>query len=124
LPEYRFRIYEKRNGDRPVDEFIDKLRRSNQIVYPFLIAGLKQLRDSQRHRGDLAKPLREKLLEVRVKDARILFFTRPNWLIVFTHGFLKKSQRTPEAEIERAKTYRDDYLERCTNGEDQVNEDF
>ncbi|MBO6202167.1 MAG: type II toxin-antitoxin system RelE/ParE family toxin, partial [Selenomonas sp.] len=28
------------------------------------------------------------------------------------HGFIKKTQKTPPAEIERAKRYRKDYLER------------
>ncbi|MGF0015821.1 type II toxin-antitoxin system RelE/ParE family toxin [Mitsuokella jalaludinii] len=29
-----------------------------------------------------------------------------------THGFVKKTQKTPRREIERAKRYRQDYMER------------
>lgn len=29
-----------------------------------------------------------------------------------THGFIKKTQRTPAGEIEKAKKYRRDYIER------------
>lgn len=31
---------------------------------------------------------------------------------VLTHGFIKKTQRTPACEIEKAKKYRRDYIER------------
>ena len=32
--------------------------------------------------------------------------------IILTNGFVKKTQKTPKAEIERAKRYRLDYLNR------------
>jgi phage-related protein len=32
--------------------------------------------------------------------------------VVLTHGFVKKSQRTPVQEIERAEVYRRDFLRR------------
>ena len=32
--------------------------------------------------------------------------------VVLTHGFIKKTQKTPPREIERAKKIRDDYIER------------
>lgn len=32
--------------------------------------------------------------------------------VVLTHGFVKKSQKTPAGEIERAETYRRDFLKR------------
>ena len=36
---------------------------------------------------------------------------------ILTNGFVKKTQKTPKVEIERAKTYRDDYVERCDKNE-------
>lgn len=43
---------------------------------------------------------------------RILAFwdTRRNALIVTTHGFIKKTQKTPLREIERAETIRKEYF--------------
>lgn len=32
--------------------------------------------------------------------------------VILTNGFIKKTQKTPKNEIERAKEYRADYLER------------
>ncbi|WP_349668234.1 hypothetical protein [Lacrimispora sp.] len=32
---------------------------------------------------------------------------------MFTNGFVKKTQKTPMSEIDKAKVYRNNYLERC-----------
>jgi len=33
-------------------------------------------------------------------------------VVILTHGFVKKTQKTPQQEIERAEAYRRDYLKR------------
>lgn len=43
---------------------------------------------------------------------QVLYFFVVNGKAVLTHGFIKKTQKTPKAEFERAKRYRDDYLRR------------
>jgi len=43
---------------------------------------------------------------------RILCFFTENSVVVLTHGFVKKTQKTPKAEIEKAETYRKDFLKR------------
>jgi len=43
---------------------------------------------------------------------RIFCFFVENSVVVLTHGFMKKTQKTPRAEIERAETYRRDFLKR------------
>ena len=52
------------------------------------------------------------IFELRAKVgtdiSRVLYEGR----IVLTHGFIKKTQRTPAGEIEKAKKYRRDYIER------------
>ncbi|MBI5096189.1 MAG: type II toxin-antitoxin system RelE/ParE family toxin [Nitrospirae bacterium] len=45
---------------------------------------------------------------------RIFCFIAENSVVVLTHGFTKKSQKTPKKEIERAEAYRKDFLERGT----------
>ncbi len=44
-------------------------------------------------------------------------FFAENSVIVLTHGFVKKSQKTPKSEIEKAETYRKDFLKRRTKYE-------
>ena len=41
---------------------------------------------------------------------RNLYFFFVGSKIIVTHGFRKKTQKTPPGEIERAKEYRKDYL--------------
>ena len=44
--------------------------------------------------------------------SRILYFFIVNGCAVLTHGFIKKTEKTPPEEIERAKRYRAEYLKR------------
>ena len=41
-----------------------------------------------------------------------LYFFYVDRKIILTHGFIKKTQKTPRQEIDRAKKYREDYLTR------------
>lgn len=43
---------------------------------------------------------------------RILCFYDNENVVILTHGFMKKTQKTPPAEIERAVQYMNDYLQR------------
>ena len=52
------------------------------------------------------KPLRDGIFELKVdlqnKTSRSLYFYEKNQMIIFTNGFIKKSQKTPPKEIEKA----------------------
>lgn len=56
------------------------------------------------------------IFELRAKVgtdiSRVLYFFYYEGRIVLTHGFIKKTQRTLAGEIEKAKKYRRDYIER------------
>jgi len=43
---------------------------------------------------------------------RIFCFFDGNSVVVLTHGLIKKTQKTPQREIDRAEAYRRDYLQR------------
>lgn len=72
---------------------------------------------------DLPRPyadiVRGKIREVRVgfgsSECRFLYFFFGKKIII-THGFLKKTDRIPEGEIERAQRYMRDFLQRCEGG--------
>lgn len=77
--------------------------------------------------GDLrepySKPLSDGIFELRVKVGsnitRVLYFFVIGNKIVLTHGFVKKTQKTPPAEIDKAKRCRADYLSR-QNENDEI----
>ena len=56
------------------------------------------------------------IFELRAKVgtdiSRVLYFFYYEGRIVLTHGFIKKTQRTPAGEIEKSKKYRRYYIER------------
>ena len=56
------------------------------------------------------------IFELRAKVgtdiSRVLYFFYYEGRIVLTHGFIKKTRRTPAGEIEKAKKYRRDNIER------------
>ena len=58
----------------------------------------------------------EEIWECRIQLAsnayRIFCFFDGASVIVLTHGLIKKTQKTPRREIERAEAYRRDYLQR------------
>ncbi|TAN45826.1 MAG: type II toxin-antitoxin system RelE/ParE family toxin [Nitrospirae bacterium] len=55
---------------------------------------------------NLSKSLEEGMFELRVpfenRISRSLYFYEDKRKIVFTHGFIKKQQKTPRGEIEKA----------------------
>lgn len=67
-------------------------------------------------REPYSKYLVDNILELRIKVgsniSRVLYFFVVEHKIILTNGFIKKSTKTPRAEIELAKTYRNEYLER------------
>ena len=67
------------------------------------------------------KPIEDGIYEIRGQVGnnitRVLYFFYYDRKIILTNGFIKKSQKTPQEEIEKAKKYRKDYIERCKSDE-------
>ena len=58
----------------------------------------------------------EEIWECRIQSGsntyRIFCFFLNNSVVVLTHGLVKKRQKTPKQEIEKAEAYRKDFLKR------------
>jgi len=61
------------------------------------------------------KPLQDDIFELKVelqnKISRSLYFYEHNQMIIFTNGFIKKTQKTPSKKIIKAKAIREVYYE-------------
>jgi phage-related protein len=61
-------------------------------------------------KDNLSKHLTDGIFEIRVsfenRIARALFFYQSDRKIIFSHGFVKKTQKTPASEIQRTMTIR------------------
>ena len=114
MQEFEIVFYATEDGIRPVRDFIKSLDEKMQakIAQTIRLAAKQgtQLREPySKHLGDGIFELRAKM---GTDISRVLYFFVIGRKIVLTNGFIKKTQRTPHREIERAKAYRADYLAR------------
>lgn len=111
---FNVEFYERENGDIPVEKFLNSLdiKMRNKIL---MILNVLQEKGNQL-REPYSKHLEDGIFEVRGKVrsdiSRVLYFFYYNGKIIVTNGFVKKTQKTPRKEIELAKKYRKEYLER------------
>jgi len=70
-------------------------------------------------REPYSKPIQGGIFELRIKQSsnisRIFYFFRSGNKIILTNGFLKKTQKTPKSEIQKAIKYKEDFERRHNN---------
>ena len=99
-------------GDKvPIIEFLDSLNvRERSKVFAFIEKLVELKNAGLPPKENLSKLLTDGIFEMRVsfenRIARALFFYMAERKIIFSHGFVKKTQKTPQVEIQRAKTIR------------------
>lgn len=117
MQEYEVIFYDKADGTEPAKDFIlslDKKMRAKMLRTISLLAD-----NGPDLREPCSKPLGDGIFELRAKVgsdiSRVLSFFIVGRRVILTNGFIKKTQKTPPAELERAKRYRADYLGREEN---------
>ena len=119
MKKFEAEFYEKSNGDIPVEEFLCNLNVKLRVKMVGLIAILEEKGNLLRE--PYSKHLEDGIFELRGKVGtdivRVLYFFYYEGKIVFTNGFVKKTQKTPREEIRKAKEYRKDYIERSQKNE-------
>ncbi len=111
-------FYELSNGTEPVRDFLDgldiKLRAKMYREIDLLVMNGPELREPH------SKHIEDGIFELRAKQgsdiSRVLYFFFVGKKAILTNGFIKKTMKTPRAEIELAKKYRQDYMDRILNG--------
>ena len=111
---FHVEFYEKSNGEPPAREFLLALDKKMRVKLLSMIAILEN--NGYELREPYSKHLSEGIFELHTKLAsnitRVLYFFYADQRIILTNGFVKKTPKTPPQEIERAKEYRRDYLQR------------
>lgn len=114
MPKFEVEFYEKLNGEQPAKEFLLGLDKKMRAKMVDTITILQD--NGYELREPYSKHLSEGIFELRAKlgsdITRVLYFFYVDRHIILTNGFIKKTQKTPPAEIEKAKKYRADYLKR------------
>ncbi len=107
--------YTTSSGRSPVEEFLDSLtdQQAKKVVWVLRLIERLDIVPTQYFKKLVGT---EDVWEVRAQSGgnifRLLgFFEREN-LVILTHGFVKKTQKTPPQDIELAQQRKRDYLQR------------
>ena len=112
MPQYRlrWRDYRTRLGRRPVKDFVDALtdEEAASVVVALQEISKDGLASARHLRGDIY----EAYAYAEVRDFRILFSHEAKFVLLSLSAFAKKTQKTPQREIEIAEKRLKDWRER------------
>lgn len=111
---WEIELYETENGKIPVNVFIKSTSLKMQAKIIKEIEMLAKLGTDLRLPH--TKPLGDGLFELRISCdgniSRVIYFHYVNHKFVLLHGFIKKTEKTPQREIDTAKSCMKDYRRR------------
>lgn len=114
---YKIHFYKEKSGKRPVADYIKELAGKNDKDSRIKLHKIQDYIKALRRYGlQLREPyikhLDGDIWELRSLRDRILFVAWHNEGFVLLHHFMKKTQKTPAREIEKAKRELADLMER------------
>ncbi|KPU43667.1 hypothetical protein OXPF_31090 [Oxobacter pfennigii] len=119
--DWKIEFYQKENGEIPVEEFLlslnPKLRAKaySDIMLPKELGINIREPFSTAIKGERYKGLFELRVKFSSYITRVFYFLYEKNTFVLLNGFVKKTNKTPERELEKALTYKLDYERRCKN---------
>jgi len=112
-------FYEDANGVSELWNFLDDLlqrstgNKDARIQHKQIVYYIELLqKNGTRLPETITKNIVEDIWELRPGDNRVFYFFFRDNTFVLLHHFRKKSQKTPQREIDRAIAERDDFLSR------------
>lgn len=116
---YEIVFYWDAQGRSPVEEWLEYLRENRfkskdaRIQYKKITTYLSMLELSGTRAGEpYVKHIEGDIWELRPLENRVLFFFWRDNKFVLLHHFVKKTQKTPVIEIDRARRNMQDFLAR------------
>lgn len=116
---YEIEFYEDKNGKSEIADFIKELsrksstRKDSHINFNKIVAYLDLLEEFGTRVGEpVTKHLDGEIWELRPLRNRFLYAYYKDNKFIILHHFIKKTQKTPQRELEQAKKNLADYLER------------
>jgi phage-related protein len=119
--EYFIDFVQLESGNVPFNKFLDSLTKLERTQVLALIEEFRILkRKNETLPKNMSGYLKDGIFELKTKHenriSRSLYFFTIGKLIVFTNGFIKKTEKTPNEEIEKAIKYRNYYLKELNYG--------
>lgn len=107
--------YETDSGKLPAYDFLNELPLKLRTKAFKDLALLEEL--GTQITMPYSKPMKDGLFELRIQqsnnNARIFYFFIVGKQIILTSGFIKRTQKTPARELDRALAYKADYERRA-----------
>ncbi len=107
-------FFKTENGEQPVKKFLDSLSPKMRAKMLDRIRYLHEI--GHMLRPPASKHLDGEIYELRAQAegniSRVLYFFMLGDKAVLTHGFIKKTQKTPPGEVARSEKYRRQYMQR------------
>ncbi len=119
---YTVKFYRDKDGNEPLREYLKKLSKNKDKDSRI---NLTKIRDYVKALSLYGKALGEpyikhiegEIWELRPLRNRIFFFGYDGDQFILLSHFIKKTQKTPQREIDKAKRLMNDYLERSKESE-------
>ena len=120
---YTIEFYKDKDGNEPVKEYISSLAGKNdkdsRVNLNKIRDYIKTLSEYGTRAGEpYVKHIEGEIWELRPLRNRILFFGYDGNKIILLSYFIKKTQKTPQREIDKAKRLMKDHKER-SNGDEK-----
>lgn len=117
MPSWTVLFYADERGREPVQEWLEKLERTN----PRDAGAVRRYVDLLEEFGvfleqPYSRQLKGRVRELRPRDWRVTYFADEQRRFVLLTSFRKQSQRTPRGEIERAEKLAEDWIRRTEEG--------
>lgn len=117
---YNISFFRDKNGNEPVRKLIEDLSKkkdkNSRINFAKITDYIQALMEHGTQLGEpYIKHLKGRIWELRPLRNRILFFGYDGNRIVLLSHFIKKTQKTPQREIEKAERLMQEYIERSSS---------
>lgn len=117
--EWKVEFYQRESGNIPVMDFLLSLSPKMRAKAYSEIELLKEhgiyLKEPyvKPIKGEQYKGIYELRIKLGSDASRIFYFTYHRDTSVLLNGFLKKTNKTPKADLEKARKYKNDFEKRC-----------
>lgn len=121
---YSVKFYKDKNGREPLKEYLQELGsrtdKNSRINFTKIRDYIKVLSEYGTRAGEpFVKHLSGEIWELRPLRNRIMFFAYDGKQFILLSHFIKKTQKTPRKEIEKAQSLINEYRERSKNDENK-----
>lgn len=125
MPDWSVEFYSTSDDNSPVLDWYESLddKAKAKLIWIFQLLETNGIEVGMPY----IKPLGDKLYEVRAdvnrNTFRVVYFLHTGRRFILLHGFQKKTQKTPEKELERARKYLEDFIKRNVESTNKKQED-